>query len=62
MLTFARGLLAMNTLMAVASAGMFQLSNFREPIYRTAMILTGTYGIVVGALFILGGVGIAILI
>jgi high-affinity nickel permease len=59
-LTFAGGLLAMNTLMAVASAGMFHLSNFREPIYRTVMILTGTYSIVVGALFILGGVGIAI--
>lgn len=59
-LTFAGGLLAMNTVMAVASAGMFHLSNFREPIYRTVMILTGTYSIVVGALFILGGVGIAI--
>jgi high-affinity nickel permease len=59
-LTFAGGLLAMNTLMAVASAGMFHLSNFREPIYRAVMILTGTYSIVVGALFILGGVGIAI--
>jgi hypothetical protein len=50
----------MNTLMAVASAGMFRLSNFREPIYRGVMILTGTYSIVVGALFILGGVGITI--
>jgi len=59
-ITFAAGLLAMNTLMAVASAGMFHLSNFREPIYRGVMILTGTYSIVVGALFILGGVGIAI--
>jgi high-affinity nickel-transport protein len=59
-LTFAVGLLAMNTLMAVASAGMFHLANFREPIYRSVMILTGTYSIVVGALFILGGAGIAI--
>jgi len=59
-ITFAVGLLAMNTLMAVASAGMFRLSNFREPIYRGVMILTGTYSIAVGTLFILGGVGIAI--
>jgi high-affinity nickel permease len=56
--TFAVGLLAMNALMAVASAGMFHLSNFRESIYRGVMILTGTYSIVVGALFLLGGVGI----
>ena len=58
--TFAVGLLAMNTLMAIASAGMFHLSNFRESIYRGVMILTGTYSIVVGALFLLGGVGIPI--
>jgi high-affinity nickel-transport protein len=59
-LTFAAGLLAMNTLMAVASAGMFHLSNLREPIYRSVMILTGTYSIVVGALLVLGGAGIPI--
>jgi high-affinity nickel-transport protein len=59
-LTFAAGLLAMNSLMAVASAGMFHLSNLREPIYRSVMILTGTYSIVVGALLILGGAGIPI--
>jgi len=58
--TFAVGLLAMNTLMAVASAGMFHLSNFRESIYRGVMILTGTYSIVVGTLFLLGGVGMKI--
>ena len=51
----------MNVLMAVGSAGMFHLSNFRKPIYRSVMVLTGTYSIVVGALFILGRVvGIAI--
>ncbi len=54
--TFAAGLLAMNTMMALASAGMFHLSNFREPIYRGVMILTGAYSIVVGALFLLGGI------
>jgi len=59
-LTFAAGLLAMNTLMAVASAGMFHLSSLREPLYRGVMILTGVYSIVVGALFILGGAGIPI--
>lgn len=58
--TFAVGLLAMNALMAVASAGMFRLSNFRDSIYRGVMILTGTYSIVVGALFLLGGVGMKI--
>jgi high-affinity nickel permease len=59
-LAFAAGLLLMNTLMAFASAGMFHLSNFREPIYRGVMILTGAYSIVVGALFILNGAGIPI--
>jgi high-affinity nickel permease len=59
-LTFAVGLLAMNAVMAVASAGMFHLSNFRESIYRSVMILTGTYSILVGAVFLMGGVGIGI--
>jgi high-affinity nickel permease len=59
-LTFAAGLLAMNTLMAFASAGMFHLSSLREPIYRGVMIATATYSIVVGALFILGGAGFSI--
>jgi len=59
-LTFAAGLLAMNTLMAVASAGRCHLSNLREPIYRSVMILTGTYSILGRALFILGGAGFPI--
>jgi hypothetical protein len=59
-LTFAAGLLAMNTLMAVASAGMFHLSNFREWIYRSVMLLTATYSIVVGSLFVLSSIGVPI--
>ena len=59
-LTFAAGLLAMNTLMAVASAGMFHLSNFRDWIYRGVMILTATYSIVLGALFVLSSIGVPI--
>jgi high-affinity nickel-transport protein len=59
-LTFAVGLLAMNTVMAVASAGMFHLSNFRDWIYRGVMILTATYSIVVGALFVLSSIGVPI--
>ena len=59
-LTFAVGLLAMNTVMAVASAGMFHLSNFRDWIYRGVMILTATYSIVVGALFVLSSFGVPI--
>jgi high-affinity nickel-transport protein len=59
-LMFAIGLLAMNALMAVASAGMFHLSNFRESIYRGVMILTGGYSLIVGALFLLGGIGMKI--
>src|SRR5579885_1280590 len=59
-LAFAAGLLAMNTLMAIASAGMFHLSNLRESIYRCVMIATGAYSIVVGALFILSGAGFAV--
>jgi len=59
-LTFAAGLLAMNILMAAASAGRFHLSNLREPIYRSVMILTGTYSILGRALFILGGAGFPI--
>jgi high-affinity nickel permease len=59
-LTFAIGLLAMNALMAVASAGMFHLSNVRDSIYRGVMILTGAYSLVVGALFLLGGIGMKI--
>jgi high-affinity nickel permease len=59
-LTFAAGLLAMNTLMAIASAGMFHLSNFREWIYRGVMILTATYSIVVGSLFVLSSMGVPI--
>jgi high-affinity nickel-transport protein len=59
-LTFAAGLLAMNTLMAVASAGMFHLSNFRDWIYGGVMILTATYSIVVGAFFVLSSIGVPI--
>jgi len=59
-LTFAAGLLAMNTLMAVTSAGMFHLSNFRDWIYRGVMILTATYSIVLGALFVLSSIGVPI--
>lgn len=59
-LTFAVGLLAMNTLMAVASAGMFHLSSVRDSIYRGVMVVTGAYSIVVGVLFLLNGTGIAI--
>ena len=59
-LTFAAGLLAMNTLMAVTSAGMFHLSNFRDWIYSGVMILTATYSIVVGALFVLSSIGVPI--
>ncbi len=59
-LAFAVGLLAMNTLMAIASAGMFHLSNLRGTIYRGVMIATGAYSIVVGALFILSGVGFSV--
>jgi len=59
-LTFAAGLLAMNTLMAVASAGTFHLSNFRDWICRGVMILSATYSIVLGALFVLGSIGVPI--
>jgi hypothetical protein len=44
-LTFAAGLLAMNTLMAVASAGRFHLSKLARAHLPLGMILTGTYSI-----------------
>ena len=50
----------MNTVMAVASARTFHLSNFRDWIYRGVMILSATYSIVLGALFVLGSIGVPI--
>ncbi|HYB90180.1 MAG TPA: hypothetical protein VEC38_03950 [Candidatus Binataceae bacterium] len=58
--TFAAGLLAMNALMAFASAGTFRLSSLREPVYRFVMLATGAYSVVIGAVFILGGIGVSI--
>jgi high-affinity nickel permease len=55
---FAAGLLAMNALMACVSAGMFHLSSARETVYRTVMLVTGAYSLVIGVIFILSGLGV----
>jgi high-affinity nickel permease len=59
-IAFATGLLLMSTLTAFASAGMFRLSTWREPIYRSVMALTGAYSIAVGVVLIAGSTGVAI--
>lgn len=57
---FVVGLLTMNVLMAVVSAGVFGLSSLRDNVYRAVMLLAGGYSVVVGALFIAGGIGLPI--
>jgi hypothetical protein len=58
--TFAAGLLAMNALMAFASAGVFHLSSHRERFYRAVMLVTGAYSVAIGVVFILGGFGLPV--
>ncbi|MGH7865515.1 MAG: hypothetical protein ACREQB_11015 [Candidatus Binataceae bacterium] len=51
---FATGLLTINLLMALLSAGVFNFSTARERIYRVVMLATGAYSVVLGAAFLLG--------
>ena len=54
LLSFIVGLVAMNTLMCASAAGLFSSSLARPGVSRALTLLTSTYSIVVGTIFLFG--------
>ena len=54
LLAFVAGLLVMNTLMCASAAGLFSVTLARPYALRTLTLITATYSLVVGAIFLLG--------
>jgi high-affinity nickel-transport protein len=52
---FTIGLLTTNLLMALLSAGVFNLTSARESIYRAVMLASGAYSVALGVILLLGG-------